>query len=127
MKNVVAVIGTLLQMVYVFNLVDCVVSLARAPQLVERYAGEDPAMLSGLVSKALLGLAIGAAIGLVGVAIARPILRNLNDRPAWFVTVNRFFAWTWMVFVPIGTVIGIRILGWCKGDATDPDIKEQEV
>ena len=80
------------------------------------YESGDPKMLAGAISSVLVTLLIATVVGLLGVLIARPILRQKGDRPQWFLRVSTLLAWAWLVFIPVGTVIGLLMLRWCKAE-----------
>ena len=76
------------------------------------YDAGDPKLMAGAISMIFTDLLIGAVIGLAGVLMAWLVLRNRENRPSWFLPVSTFFAWMWMIFIPIGTVIGVLMLKW---------------
>ena len=89
-------------------------STTKLLQILSLYGAGDPKVMAGGISAMIIDFAIGAAVGLVGVFIAWIVLRNKKDRPSWFLPVSTFFAWTWIIFIPIGTVVGFSMLKWRK-------------
>lgn len=69
-------------------------------------------MMAGALSTVLVRLGIGAILGLPGILLAWIVLRNKDQRPSWFVSASTFFAWAWILFIPVGTVFGILMLLW---------------
>lgn len=72
----------------------------------------DPKMLAGAISQALMLWILGAIVGLIGAALGWYVLRDKESRPEWFVSASRSFAFAWMLFIPIGTLIGFFMLRW---------------
>ncbi len=119
--SVVSVASTAFQLVYVarmFQSFYAIISIFRDPSLT---SSGDPKLLAGAISQALMLWILGAIVGLIGVALAWYVLQDKKSRPAWFVSASRSFAFAWMVFVPIGTIIGFLMLRWRKpaGDAQE--------
>jgi len=115
--QVVSVVSAAFQLVYVANLFEAGYSVFRLVRDTSFASGGDPKMLAGAISQALMLLIIGAVVGLVGVALAWYVLRNKKSRPNWFVSASWSFALAWIVFVPIGTVVGFFMLRWRKTDS----------
>ena len=119
LKSLVAAASTVLQLAYVLTLPEVATSVIKLIQVESLYSSGDPKMIAGAISTIIMDLLIGAAIGLVGVCLAWLVLRNRKERPSWFLPVSTFFAWMWMIFVPIGTVIGIFMLRWRRPEPAD--------
>lgn len=112
MKNLTAIASTAFQLLYVVALVDAIASIIeifRDPYII---SSGDPRMMAGAISAVLVGLGIGAILGLPGILLAWIVLRNKDERPSWFVSLSTFFAWAWILFIPAGTVFGILMLLW---------------
>lgn len=112
-----AAISLVLQLFYVLALLEAMTTTVKLIQIVSLYGKGDPKMMAGGISVMLVDLFAGAAIGLVGVAIAWWVLRDRKSRPLWFVTTSKVLAWAWIPFIPVGTVIGVLMLRWCKPEA----------
>ena len=122
MKQFMAVVSTLLQFDYVLNLLAAITQWFKIWQISALYGADDPQMMASAISESFIGLLIGAAVGLIGVFLAWLVLRDKDARPLWFVRLSGFFAWAWMVFLPIGTVVGALMLRWRKsGPQEQPD------
>lgn len=111
---VVSVVSTALQLVYVANLFEGLYSLILIFRDTSFASGGDPKMLAGEISQALMIIVIGAVVGLVGAALAWYVLRDKKSRPDWFVSASRSFAFAWLVFIPIGTIVGFFMFRWRK-------------
>ena len=119
LKSLTAAVSTAIQLIYVLSLLDVITSLIKLFQVESLYDFGDPKMMAGAISTIIMDLLVGAVIGFVGVFLAWLVLRNKKERPSWFLLVSTFFAWTWMIFVPIGTVIGIFMLRWRRPEAAE--------
>lgn len=112
MKSLIAAASTVTQLIYLLSLLGATVSSIELIQNDRLWSSGDPKLLAGAISSILMYLIIGAVIGFVGVFLSWLVLRDKKGRPSWFLPVSTFFAWTWMVFVPIGTVAGVLMLRW---------------
>lgn len=123
MKSLAAGLSTIIQLIYVLALLEAITVTVKTIQIVSLHGGGDPKAMAGAVSQNIINLGFGTLIGLAGVFIAWRVLRNRDDRPGWFLPVSTFFAWAWMVFVPVGTVIGVLMLRW-RRSKPDADLGE---
>ena len=112
LKSLTAAASTVIQLIYLLSLLGAITSSIELIQNDSLWSSGDPKMMAGAISAILMYLIIGAVIGFVGVFLAWLVLRDKKSRPSWFLPVSTFFAWTWMVFIPIGTVIGVFMLRW---------------
>ena len=119
MKSLTAAVSTAIQLIYVLTLLGVITSVIKMFQAVMLNGSGDPKMMAGAISTTIMDLLVGAVIGFVGVFLAWLVLRNKKDRPSWFLPVSTFFAWTWIIFVPIGTVIGIFMLRWRRPELAE--------
>jgi hypothetical protein len=103
-----------IQLIYLMSLLGATAASIELIQNDSLWSSGDPKMMAGAISSILMYLIIGAVIGFVGVFLAWLVLRDKKGRPSWFLPVSTFFAWAWMVFIPIGTVIGVFMLRWCR-------------
>ncbi len=117
MKHLIAIISAVLQLIYVATLLESISTAIKLFQIESLYGPMDPRMMAGGLSEILVGLAVGVMIGLAGVVLAWRVLRDAEHRPKWFVGASAFFAWAWMVFIPIGTVVGILMLRWRRTES----------
>jgi len=119
LKSLTAAVSTAIQLTYVWSLLGFIMSLIKLFQIESLNNSGDPKMMAGAISTIIMNLLIGAVIGFVGVLLAWLILRNKKERPSWFLPVSTFLAWTWMIFVPVGTVIGIFMLRWRRPESVE--------
>ena len=50
-------------------------------------------------------------IGVLGAIAHLIVLKKRAVREQWFLTFSRVFGWTWIPLIPIGTILGILMLG----------------
>ena len=112
LTSLTAAASTAIQLIYVPSLLGAITSVTKLFQTESLYGSGDPKMMAGAISSIIMDLLVGAVIGLVGVFFAWLVLRNKTECPSWFLPVSTFFAWTWMVFILVGTVIGVLMLRW---------------
>ena len=123
-KSVLAVASTAIQLIYVLSLLGAILSAVKLFQSESVISAGDPKLMAGAISTIILDFLIGAVIGFVGVLMAWLVLREKEDRPSWFLPVSTYFAWAWIVFIPIGTVIGILMLRWGRTERTTDTAKD---
>ncbi len=119
LKSLTAAASTAIQLIYVLTSLSVTTSVVELVRNEALWSSGDPKMMAGAISSSNMDLIIGAVIGLVGVILAWLVLRKKNERPPWFLPISTFFAWTWIVFVPICTVIGVLMLRWCRPDLVE--------
>ena len=127
MKSLIAAASTAFQMIYVWSLLGFGASMFNMFQVGSLYDSGDPKLVSGAVSVIIMDLLIGVVAGFGGVLLAWLVLRQKSDRPSWFLPVSTFFAWAWIVFVPIGTVIGFFMLRWRRPESVGENATETRV
>ena len=118
MKSLIAAASTVVQLIYVLALLEAITSAIKLVQIEVLYESSDPKMMAGAISMVIMDLLIGAVIGLFGVFLAWVVLRNKKEQPSWFIPVITFLAWMWIIFIPIGTVIGILMLRGRKPESS---------
>ena len=109
-----AAASTAIQLVYLLSLLRTINSTIELIHNDSLWDSGDPKTMAGAISVVLTSQIIGAAIGSVGVFPAWLVLRDGDSRPSWFLKASTLFAWIWMAFIPIGTVIGVSMLRWCR-------------
>lgn len=114
MKSLAPIASTLLQSVYVYGLLELVVTILRFEHIQALYSAGDPKLMAGFISSTILELGITVLIGLVGVGLAWASIRKFDECPPWFLSITKFFGWAWIIFIPVGTVIGVWMLRWQK-------------
>ncbi len=101
-----------LQLIYVAGLITAIVSVFLVFKDGDLFQRGDPKMLAGELAGILMELGLATFIGIVGVALARSVLRSTRPAPHWFIHVTPLFAWSWIIFIPIGTLIGALMFRW---------------
>ena len=119
MKSFIAAASIATQSFYVLTLAGVVTAASKFFQVDSLWESGDPKLMAGVISQLIIELFVGAAIGLVGVFLAWSVLRSKVTCPPWFLPVSTLFAWAWVVFIPIGTLIGVLMLRWCRPDEVE--------
>ena len=114
MKHVASATSTLFQLIYVFGLFVFLYSIIFALRTDGPFFAGDAKMAAGEISQALVTFGLRATIGLIGAALAWYILRPRRPAPPWFIRTSKILAVAWLVFVPIGTLVGFFMFRWCK-------------
>ena len=122
LKSLTAAISTVLQLIYVLTLINAVTYVIWGLHIQSLYEAGDPKVLAGALSSILVTLLLAAIVGFVGVILARPVLREKGSCPQWFLKTTTILAWAWMVFIPVGTAIGLLLLRWRKTEPANEQI-----
>ena len=104
-----AVASLLLQSTLIVNLLILAESLSGSMGF---FDSGDPKIMASDVSRALIVYFIGGLLSLAGLGLNAWTLRRC--RPAWFVRWSRFFATLMLLYLPIGTILGIWHLRYIK-------------
>ncbi|MBH0048549.1 hypothetical protein I6F45_00465 [Pseudoalteromonas sp. SWYJZ19] len=75
------------------------------------FAGGDPKLIAGHISSGIVISLIQMVPALVGYFISYMLIKNkrVNDF-ALLKSALKFFAYLWLLFIPIGTVLGAKLL-----------------
>ena len=103
-----------MQLVYVRGLVSFLWTLIAVFGPTGLFWAGDPRIAAGALSQTIIALVLAACVGLIGFALAGYSLRVRRFRPQWFLVTNRVFALAWIVFIPIGTIIGLVLFKWSR-------------
>ena len=117
MRIAASIISTFLQLLYVAGLFDLFYTLIVVLGGIAAGEFSDPKLAAGEISQATMTLIFLAIFGLVGAALAWYALRDKEKCPAWFISVSKLFAFAWLVFVPVGTIVGFFMFRWRKADS----------
>ena len=87
---------------------------------------EDASMLVPYLRETLDSYQPTLASGIVGAIVGYAVLFKSGFRASWFLSGTRIVGWLWLPFVPIGTLIGIVLLGARRSalDAGDEEAAE---
>jgi hypothetical protein len=114
-----AVFAALLYGLMVFHALSSLVDILFIDKL---YESGDPRLLAGALSKVLMDLFAGLLFGLLGTGPTLFVLKNRNERPEWFVDFSKYFAWALVVFIPIGTILGVLIFRFLRPVNVDIEV-----
>ncbi|MGO3421303.1 MAG: hypothetical protein ACTIMZ_02420 [Pseudoalteromonas distincta] len=82
------------------------------------FAGGDPKLIAGHISSAIVVSLIQIIPALIGLFINTYVLnsrlnKNINiniNSSAMFINISKFYAYLWILFIPLGTFLGIKQL-----------------
>ena len=79
------------------------------------FAGGDPKLIAGHISSGIVISLIQIAPAIVGYFINYMLLKNkrVNDF-ALLKSALKFYAFIWLLFIPIGTILGAKLLTQLK-------------
>ena len=84
------------------------------------FAGGDPKLIAGHISSAIVVSLIQIIPALIGLFINTYVLNsrlNINSS-AMFINISKFYAYLWILFIPLGTFLGIKQLIRLKSVST---------
>ena len=67
----------------------------------------DPKLMAGILSQGIITSLIKVIPGLIGLIISWRILIKNNNIPNWFKNYSKVLSYLWLLFIPIGTVLGV--------------------
>ena len=78
------------------------------------FSGGDPKLIAGHISSAIVVSLIQIIPALIGLFINTYVLnsslnKNINSS-AIFLNISKFYAYLWILFIPLGTFLGIKQL-----------------
>ena len=79
---------------------------------------QDPSLLHPYIRETVNSYRFAFGIGILGSIATYLIYLKSNFREQWFLRCTRVLAWLWLPFIPIGTIIGIVLLG-ARKDAVE--------
>ncbi len=77
------------------------------------YSDGDPRLVAGALSSGVVGSLVTVFPALIGVIIGWFLLRRQRDVPPWFLRFSSVMSWFWLLFLPLGTLVGalqLRVL-----------------
>jgi hypothetical protein len=82
------------------------------------FAGGDPKLIAGHISSAIVVSLIQIIPALIGLFINTYVInsrlnKNINiniNSSAMFINISKFYAYLWILFIPLGTFLGIKQL-----------------
>jgi hypothetical protein len=116
-RTVIAAASLIAQGVFFFGSVFLLADLFSLVNIITPKMEEDPSLLVPYIRETLVSYEPLIGIGVVGAIVTYAIYFNKACRARWFVKGTRVLGWLWLPFIPIGTVIGIVLLG-ASGDTS---------
>ena len=103
----IAILGSILQIPLFIGTIATIVGFIVTFQAVTIYGAGDPKLMAGGISSALVSLILGSLVSLPGYIVTLYVVVKTSYREKWFIIFNILAAIFWLLFVPIGTVLGI--------------------
>ena len=122
-----AAITLLLQMGYLYELMALVTVVPW--EIRSHLVGSDladPRLIAGIISGQLVMVLIWAVPGIIGATLSALLIRKVRYRARWYLAATRFFAYTWLAFVPLGTILGYVLLRWSRDNEPSNPGNQQE-
>ena len=81
---------------------------------------QDSSLLVPFIRETIVSYQPLVGIGVIGAIVTYIVYYKYEYDAPWFLTATRVLGWLWMPFIPIGTLIGIVLLG-ARRSALDRD------
>ena len=114
MNKVIVILSASLQFFYLWALTVFLLSAINVISLLET---GDPQLIAGALSLGIVSSLLKAIIGLIGLLIGWRLLIKNEDIPSWFKTYSKALTYLWLLFIPIGTVLGLLQLKILNNEA----------
>jgi biopolymer transport protein ExbB/TolQ len=105
-----ALCGTILQIGIVFGFVGTVVGMMRAFAKISETEKVQPATVAAEISIVFQATSIGMALAFVGFILILIALTGTKYRGRWFYRILWTISILWLLFFPIGTIVGIMTM-----------------
>ncbi len=107
-----AVVSLFLQAFLLISLISFFTSIYNA---YVTFAGGDPKLIAGHISSGIVISLIQIAPAIAGYFISYTLIKNkrVNDF-ALLKSALKFYAYLWLLFIPIGTILGAKLLTQLK-------------
>ena len=111
MEKVLIFISLVLQSSYIKALGVLGSSLFEAYRL---FSTGDPKLVSGSISSGLVTSLLLCIPAIVGLFMSLRLIKSSSDLPSWFLSITKLLSYLWLLFIPLGTVVGILQLRHLK-------------
>ena len=71
------------------------------------FSGGDPRLLAGIISEGIITSLLHSCLALVGLLLSLVAVYKLKVLPNWFKRATKCFSYLWVLFFPVGTIIGV--------------------
>lgn len=110
-KPIVAALSLIAQAVFFIGYVFLLADLYGLTYIITPAMEEDPSLLAPYIRETIVSYQSVIGIGIVGAIVAVVIYQRKIYSADWFLAGTRVAGWLWLPFVPVGTIIGIVLLG----------------
>ncbi|MDP5460486.1 hypothetical protein [Alishewanella sp. SMS8] len=104
MQIILVILSTTLQLFYLLALLHFGIGIFNA---VEAISTADPKLVAGALSASIVKSLIAVVPSILGLLLSLNLLRSIEALPNWFKRYTRLMSYLWLLFIPIGTVIGV--------------------
>jgi len=111
MEKVLIFISIVLQSFYIKAVGVLGSSLFEAYRL---FSTGDPKLVAGSISSGLVTSLLLCIPAIVGLFMSLRLIKSSSDLPSWFLSITKLLSYLWLLFIPLGTVVGILQLRHLK-------------
>tara|TARA_B110000196_G_C20911463_1_gene550750 strand:+ start:57 stop:401 length:345 start_codon:yes stop_codon:yes gene_type:complete len=104
MQIILVILSTTLQLFYLLALLHLGIGVFNA---VEVISTADPKLVAGALSSSIVKSLIAVVPSILGLLLSVNLTRSIGAQPSWFKRYTRFMSYLWLLFIPIGTFIGV--------------------
>ncbi len=109
-KTALAGACVIAQIVGLLSIGFMVFDLATLPESLMAQAADDTALVNQYIYETVVSYGAWVGAGMVAAIVAWLLILKGNYRSAWFLTVSRVLAWSWLPLIPVGTIVGVLVL-----------------
>ncbi|MGI9225459.1 MAG: hypothetical protein ACR2QX_13330 [Woeseiaceae bacterium] len=110
-KSIIAAASLIAQATFFVGFVFLLVDLFNLTNIITPDMEEDSSLLVPYILETIASYQPLLGIGVIGAIVSYVIYFKKILRAPWYLTGTRVVGWLWLPVVPIGTVIGIVLLG----------------
>lgn len=110
LKQAVAVLCALAQGVFFLIIPVAVIQLFDVPDGLVETSGLNLKHLASHIAEVLSTYQPLTGAGIIGGVLSWVVMVHWQYRPIWFLKVTQVLGWAWILFIPIGWVLGTLIL-----------------
>lgn len=116
----VAAFSLAAQLIFFVGLGFLAFDLASLVNIVAPQMEQDPSHLTQYIRETFESYGPTIGTGLLGAVATYAVYLKSAFRATWFLRGTKILAWLWLPLIPIGTLIGIVLLGASREEVEDP-------
>jgi len=109
-KTALAIASVITQVAGLLSIGFMVFDLATLPESLMAQAADDSALVNQYLYETVVSYAAWVGAGVVAAIVAWLLILKGEYRVTWFLRTSRVLAWSWMPFIPVGTIVGVLVL-----------------